>query len=265
MKRANIQGHRFGKLVVVRLSNKKHKIQNIRLWECVCDCGGVVYHLSNTLTAGKVKSCGCFVKEFRKLKGNQAAKNSVLRQYKSTAAHKGLLFTVPEPWFFDNIVLPCHYCGSEPANIAKPPRYRPDADEDRVFMYSGFDRVDNTVGYVQDNLVPCCFVCNSAKKALTETQFRDWIKRIYWNQFHKVSDKTPGVLLDELITTNMKLWYLQERLMSAKSDSDKATLGVETQLLNGKRNKLMRSIDTLLDFSDDSVSFKTYMNGRDHE
>lgn len=57
----DLSGKRFGRLLVVRLSDRKQA--NNRLWECVCDCGNAVYVRANGLTRGTTRSCGCLAKE----------------------------------------------------------------------------------------------------------------------------------------------------------------------------------------------------------
>lgn len=43
----------------------------------------------------------------------------------------------------------------------------------------GLDRVNNDAGYVPGNVRPCCHPCNQAKSSFTETQFKEWILRLY--------------------------------------------------------------------------------------
>jgi len=43
----------------------------------------------------------------------------------------------------------------------------------------GVDRIDSTLGYVHGNVRPCCYRCNCAKNNMTETEFKEWILRIY--------------------------------------------------------------------------------------
>jgi hypothetical protein len=127
------------------------------------------------------------------------------------------------------------------------------------YTYSGIDRLDNNIGYVSGNCVPCCSVCNYAKRDMTVDQFKNWIKRIYINQYRKISDKSPGVIMDELITTIIKCFYAQEEIMNnVLTDEEIAKASIDAQEYNSKRNKLIRSIDALLDFEDDSPSKKTY-------
>ena len=49
--------------------------------------------------------------------------------------------------------------------------------------FPGIDRVNNNIGYVLNNCVSCCKFCNSAKLDRTLIEFRDWIKKVYNQQF----------------------------------------------------------------------------------
>ena len=61
MKPNNLIGMRFNRLLVIADGGRCAK-QNI-LWRCLCDCGGTAKALAYDLRAGKVKSCGCLVRE----------------------------------------------------------------------------------------------------------------------------------------------------------------------------------------------------------
>lgn len=64
-KRYSIQNKRYGRLLVLKLHDRKRK--NL-LWECLCDCGNVCYATSNSLISGTKKSCGCLLKDTNKLR-----------------------------------------------------------------------------------------------------------------------------------------------------------------------------------------------------
>lgn len=66
----NLEGEKFGRLFVVGIIGKK-KRQN--LWECVCDCGNKKNVVTNMLTSGKVRSCGCLKKEVNKKHGESTS------------------------------------------------------------------------------------------------------------------------------------------------------------------------------------------------
>jgi len=43
----------------------------------------------------------------------------------------------------------------------------------------GLDRVENDIGYINTNVVPCCYKCNMAKRNLSVYEFKEWIKKAY--------------------------------------------------------------------------------------
>lgn len=58
-------GQVFGRLTVIKLSEKRHPINNKILWECKCSCGNpeIIYATTGNLTQGYKTSCGCLKKE----------------------------------------------------------------------------------------------------------------------------------------------------------------------------------------------------------
>ncbi len=57
-------GHRFGRLTVISRSvYTKPNGKKEAIWECQCDCGGVVRPTTGNLNSGNTKSCGCTRKE----------------------------------------------------------------------------------------------------------------------------------------------------------------------------------------------------------
>lgn len=60
-KSPKLVGKRFGRLKVIRRNgSSKHKRA---LWLCRCDCGNEITVIGNSLTVGRVNSCGCLRKE----------------------------------------------------------------------------------------------------------------------------------------------------------------------------------------------------------
>lgn len=51
---------RFERLIVTSLEMNS---KGINLWKCICDCGGVTFTSSSSLTKGNTKSCGCLRSE----------------------------------------------------------------------------------------------------------------------------------------------------------------------------------------------------------
>ncbi|KKM60755.1 hypothetical protein LCGC14_1538640 [marine sediment metagenome] len=74
MKKLNLIGHKFGRLTpVLRLFGNR---QERASWECLCDCGNEVTIVTNQLTSGRTKSCGCLKNEInsKRLTKNLAGK-----------------------------------------------------------------------------------------------------------------------------------------------------------------------------------------------
>jgi hypothetical protein len=76
-----------------------------------------------------------------------------LSNYRSIAKRHHRAFAIPEVLFYDLISDSCFYCGQKPDPL------------------NGIDRVDNSKGYVEDNVVSCCEWCNRAKLAVSREKF----------------------------------------------------------------------------------------------
>jgi hypothetical protein len=170
---------RFGRLIVKeRLANisfgvvKTTKRTN---WLCLCDCGKTTQVLGTSLRRPKgTKSCGCLSKETRFERSNQAIINRILRSYKSGAKQRNLDWSLPINQFESLIFSDCHYCGAKPVNcVWRLTKYRKGS-----VYYNGIDRVDNRRGYLPDNVVSCCRVCNLAKGTMTTDEFISWVFRV---------------------------------------------------------------------------------------
>lgn len=72
-----------------------------------------------------------------------------------------------------------------------------------------------------------------------------------------IETKTPGILVDELITTVIKCFYAQEDVMQGDTEPGIAAAAVKTQVLNARRNELIRALDQVLGASGSPTS-KTY-------
>jgi hypothetical protein len=189
------KGDRFGKLTILKENYDKF---NRRAFDCICDCGNIITVRLCSLTMGRTKSCGClkevtttynkdrtkrkcwrcgrilsldkFYKNKSKHDGlcteckeccNEIASQNYHNKYdniefdlsfryshcKSSAKKRGKEFrlTIKE---FDNITSkPCYICGKY-TNGNK---------------YTGIDRLNNEIGYIKENCIPCCDKCNRLK------------------------------------------------------------------------------------------------------
>jgi len=74
----DITGQRFGKLVALNYIGK-------RLWWCRCDCGKELLRCGKLMRTGKLKSCGCAIKDFneqRHLKHGHSRAGKETRTYR---------------------------------------------------------------------------------------------------------------------------------------------------------------------------------------
>lgn len=64
MRRHDLTGKRFGKLIVIGPYKN-------RRWQCKCDCGNITWVFASNLTRNNTTSCGCIHREAFSVKGRQ--------------------------------------------------------------------------------------------------------------------------------------------------------------------------------------------------
>jgi len=177
-------GNRYSKLLVV--SKVGIDRYGSICFECLCDCGEKKIVSGINLRQGKVKSCGCL---HMRPKGESAFKH-MFRTMKKSAEKRGYVWELTEAQVKGITAQNCTYCGGSPSNrISKKQSYN------GGYTYNGIDRTNNKIGYISNNIVPCCRVCNRAKSTMTVVEFLKWIKRVAINQSKKEKDisKSEGV------------------------------------------------------------------------
>lgn len=76
MKRLDLTGVRFGRLVACRLSDIRQGKNGVLAWDCLCDCLNIVTVKVGDLRSGNTSSCGCYRHEFRLVHGHTIGKQS---------------------------------------------------------------------------------------------------------------------------------------------------------------------------------------------
>lgn len=171
-------GLSFGRLTILELAIKsKHK--------CKCDCGNITFVLATHLKNGITRSCGCLhrrqlSKRSRKDKGKSGF-NTVLRTYIDSAKKRSLEFNLTKEQFSGLTKQNCYYCGIGPSQIVTPNDKTEIGKEWCKYIYNGIDRVDNNMGYLINNCVPCCIICNKMKQGLRYDEFYKHIYKILNN------------------------------------------------------------------------------------
>lgn len=83
----------------------------------------------------------------------------LFREYKRGAKKRDIFFGLTPVTFAATASMACYYCGSHEC-------------------LNGIDRIDSTKGYTEDNIVPCCSMCNYMKQDYTHEEFIEQCKRI---------------------------------------------------------------------------------------
>ena len=179
----DLSGLKIGKLKVLGISEKRNKHNRI-MWDCICDCGNkksISSDMLNKTLRGQIgsKSCGCLRNNaHNKIKNREEA---IFRQIYNSTIVKRSKSKKWEQWigyeyFKDISKKNCFYCGEKPSNYLKDR-----LNESTIIKYSGIDRIDNDLGYIETNVVPCCKKCNTAKNVLSQNEFKELIVKIYNN------------------------------------------------------------------------------------
>ena len=175
-------GKKYGKLTVIGLGkkdNSKNKYHRT-YFEVKCDCGENRIVDMSKLKNGHTKSCGC-TKDRSKM-GNRkpkgvSARNRIINMYKGNAQTKNLEFNLGDDYLIEMFGNNCHYCGCKPSRETKYKRVN------GQFIWNGIDRINNNLGYTEENTVPCCTKCNYKKYTDNQEDFLEWIKKVYKNNF----------------------------------------------------------------------------------
>lgn len=152
----SITGNRIG----IRTIGKYMYAKGVNhFWEVHCDCGKtqIISETAFRISKKISKSCGCL----KKIGKGESSINNIINRYKRDAKIRSINYELLREEFKFLIFLPCHYCQKKPSQEVK--------DKKVNFFYNGIDRIDNELGYLWQNCVPCCKECNLAKKSVTKS------------------------------------------------------------------------------------------------
>lgn len=170
-RRDAIVGKVFGKLTVISFSHKDKTRRN--MFNCLCICGQNHVVSARNLQREVSTHCGCD----KKLRGpvlpeGHAVRNKLLSTYKRNAKHKGLEFSLTDEQCFTLFESDCFYCGEPPVERTIPKASTP-------YYANGIDRKDSDMGYLTNNVVPCCTFCNYTKNKTSFEEFLRWINKVH--------------------------------------------------------------------------------------
>lgn len=191
MKRIDLTGQKFGKLTVIQYSHTVRP-RGIAFFLCKCDCGNITTVASGHLRSGHTQSCGCLQTEIisARSKGNtdgrkyEDPKLATAKHIWSISYSDGCSFET----FLKLSQEPCYYCGELPFITFNKYRSKDGRYISKVinewadqadFTYNGLDRIDSSKDHSEDNVVPCCILCNRAKHAMPLEEFLAWIEKAF--------------------------------------------------------------------------------------
>jgi len=109
---------------------------------------------------------------------NSFLTNGFYKIYSRSAKRRKLEFSIDFDTFSNLISSPCYYCGGSGTTYIRQPG---------LGYHNGLDRINNNIGYTNENCVPCCKLCNFMKMKLHDGEFLDQIEKIYVYQ-HRFND-----------------------------------------------------------------------------
>jgi len=112
--------------------------------------------------------------EAHKQAEGEASLKWIFQSYKRNAKNRNIPFSLNIEEFRRITSQLCFYCGTPPSNQIKDHIKRLNG----VYTFNGIDRIDNSQGYVINNVVPCCKTCNYAKRKMSVEEFLEWCNRV---------------------------------------------------------------------------------------
>lgn len=183
-------GEKFNRLIILRPVKKNDRTYLV----CKCECGNTKEIKMSHVKSGRTKSCGCLnIEKLKARKGrvskllkpdNYAAKYRLYKSYEKHAIERGYCFDIDIDFFVGITSGDCYYCGSQPSKTIKGRRSR------SSYTYNGVDRVDNNIGYVEENCTSCCTTCNIAKSTQSKEDFLKWIGKVV--KYSRIPFETPS-------------------------------------------------------------------------
>jgi hypothetical protein len=96
------------------------------------------------------------------------SKRNLYTTYVKNAIRRELSWELTPEQFIDITEKSCTYCGQEPAQRFNKGK----------LLYNGIDRINNSLGYTQENTTACCGKCNRMKYTLNLSDFLEHLLKI---------------------------------------------------------------------------------------
>jgi len=157
------KGNRYGEVVVLEMADVPES-EHV-MWKCKHDDGFTFEARGTALRKGNVTG------RQSRPKGETAFRK-LYRAYKHGAKKRNLEWKLTKEQFRNMTKEDCHYCGRSPSkSIGK--------NLNGEYIYNGLDRMNNSIGYTEENVVTCCWGCNHIKGDIDKEDFIAQINKIY--------------------------------------------------------------------------------------
>jgi hypothetical protein len=174
-------GDKVGEFIVVG-----HEcIGKNKTWICRCKCGADkrFWKISAIF---KQKTCGCGTDDAGLTAKQRRSMLSRMHGYKAGARLRDFSWELSYEEFVKVATGNCFYCNAKPKIwdcVSNAPSVKKDSPNiiasNYEIKFNGIDRLNSDMGYIKENVVPCCTKCNRAKSDMTFDEFSEHIKRIY--------------------------------------------------------------------------------------
>lgn len=156
----DLTGKRYGKLLVIKLSEKTYSKKRWTMWECLCDCGNTPVVMANNLKRNGSNSC----KNCTNLKpAFQTISKRAYEQHWRNAKRRNYDNNLTQELYTEIIKLPCTYCGQF--------SIRKNVNTGITLELNSVDRKNNEPYYKLENSQPVCFICQAMKSDMTHKEF----------------------------------------------------------------------------------------------
>ena len=136
-----------------------------------CSCGVEFITDFQLVKHNKTLSCG-HINRLYHIDPYACSVRALYTRYKSRARKDKKDFHLTQDEFRSLITKPCAYCGTPPLQQHKKCHCK------KSILHNGLDRVDSKQGYIQNNVVSCCWICNRAKLDMPVQEFIEYIIRL---------------------------------------------------------------------------------------
>lgn len=189
MRRLQLEGKQINDWKVLDFLGRKN---GKPYYTCQCSCGRFETVDGYNLSSGQSKRCkdcgrgrttaALYGKDRSKYSAGEMSYRRYWQDYSRRAKKKGQIFKLSREEFRRLSTSNCVYCGIEPslkyngtdAGRKNSLEVRQERFDAGWILVTGVDRVDSSKGYSMDNCVPCCEMCNKAKRDKSVEYFLEW-------------------------------------------------------------------------------------------